>query len=136
MRNRRVTGEWLVAVLVIVLAVGAIQIQSGARGAGFGAHPDEASHYMSGLMIRDYVANGSGSPVEFAERYYLFHPYFAIGVWPPLFYGVEAGWMLLFGHERASIILLIGLIAGANALLIFGVFGALAPSTQVALGGP
>ena len=121
MRNRRVTGEWLVAVLVIVLAVGAIQIQSGARGAGFGAHPDEASHYMSGLMIRDYVANGSGSPVEFAERYYLFHPYFAIGVWPPLFYGVEAGWMLLFGHERASIILLIGLIAGANALLIFGV---------------
>jgi hypothetical protein len=110
----------VLALLAVAVAVGVVQQYSDARQAGFGAHPDEASHFMSGLMIRDYLASGSGSPIAYAENYYLFHPYFAIGVWPPLFYGIEAGWMLLFGHGRASVIVLVGLIAAANALLVFG----------------
>ena len=49
----------------------------------FGAHPDEAAHYVTGLMIRDYIADGIPQhPMRFAETYYDHYPKVALGNWP------------------------------------------------------
>ena len=34
------------------------RIKTGAYHAEFGSHPDEAAHYVTGLMVRDYLASG------------------------------------------------------------------------------
>ena len=52
---------------------------------------------MTGLMVRDYIAAGfPDSPFRFAENYYLHYPKVAIGHWPPVFYSIQAAWMLIF----------------------------------------
>src|SRR5688572_30561514 len=62
------------AILFAVLVLVAVLLQRAAGGerAGFGGAADEAAHYVTALMIRDYVADGMpASPVAYAERYYL-----------------------------------------------------------------
>ena len=57
------------------------QLFAGAYGSEFGGHPDEAGHYVTGLMVRDYVATGfPGSPMKFAGEYYRHYPKVALGV--------------------------------------------------------
>lgn len=86
----------------------------------FGGHPDEAAHFVTGLMVRDYVAAGfPGSPMKYAEEYYRHYPKIGLGVWPPFFYVVQTIWMLPFGVSRTSVLLLIAAIASLTALLIF-----------------
>ncbi len=114
------------AVLVWVLffaAHGALLWTSGAFQAEFGEYPDEPSHYVTGLMVRDYLAAGASSPpMAFAGNYYLHYPRIALVHYPPLFYIVEAAWMLAFPSSRASILLLVAvLIAIAATILHFGV---------------
>ena len=105
-------GYWLLVI--------ALQHWRGAPGASFDGYPDEPSHYISGLMVREYLTSGlSRTPTAFAQDYYLHVPYFAVGYWPPLFYIAEALWMLLFGPGRATTLLLIALIAALSATLIF-----------------
>ena len=80
-----------------------LQWTEGAYQAEFGGHPDEAAHYVTGLMIHDYVAAGlPGNPMTFALEYYDHYPKVALGNWPPLFYVLQAGWTLLFTPDRAS----------------------------------
>src|SRR5689334_11391847 len=63
--------------------------------------PDEPAHYVSGLLVRDYLAQGvPGSPMAFARDFYLHYPKVAIGHWPPLFYVVQGVWTLLFTPSR------------------------------------
>ncbi len=101
--------------------------------AAFDAYPDEPAHYVSGLLIRDYLIEGfPNSPLRFAGEYYSRIPAFAIGYWPPVFYAVEGGWMLAFGSSRGAVLGLIGCVAALAAALIFastrpliGAFGAL-----------
>jgi len=105
-------GYWLLVI--------ALQHWRGAPAASFDGYPDEPSHYISGLMVREYLTSGlSRTPTAFAQDYYLHVPYFAVGYWPPLFYIAEAFWMLLFGPGRAATLLLIALIAAFSATLIF-----------------
>ncbi|RMH04079.1 MAG: hypothetical protein D6704_11740 [Nitrospirae bacterium] len=93
---------------------------NGAYWREFGGHPDEAAHYITGLMVRDYVAQGiSKPPMEFAENYYLHYPKVAFGHWPPLFYLVQAGWTLVFSASRLSLCMLMALLTATLALLIF-----------------
>lgn len=90
-----------------------------APAAGFGTFADEPSHYIGGLLVRDYAATGIGrAPLAFAEDYRQHLPYFAIGHWPPLFYCFEAFWMLLFGPGRGAVLLLEALFAAGTAGLL------------------
>ena len=74
-----------------------LQWASGTYHSDFGGYPDEPGHYVTGLMVRDYIAAGfPDSPSRFAENYYLHYPKVAIGHWPPVFYSIQAAWMLIF----------------------------------------
>lgn len=116
-------------VVMVVLAywvlVVAFQSVQGARAEPFGGYPDEPAHYMSGLMVRDYVAAAfPAPPLVYATDYYTHMPYLAIGYWPPMFYVLEGLWMLAFGWQHSTVLLLIALIAAAVAATCFHVLAA------------
>lgn len=96
------------AVILLFAVVVTVQYASGAYAGAFGGEADESAHYVTSLMVRDYLASGifvnSG---EFAEAYYLHYPRVAFGLWPPLFPISAAVWMLIFGTDRGSAFLLI-----------------------------
>ncbi len=81
---RRACLIFSIALAIIVL----IQWRGNAYSADFDAvGGDEAAHFVTGLMIRDYAAEALGAPpLEFAERFYLSYPKVAFGIWPPLFH--------------------------------------------------
>ena len=92
---------------------------SGAFHAEFGEYPDEPSHYITGLMVRDYVASGARAhPMRFAEDYYLHYPKVALGHYPPFLYVVEAAWMLVFPVSRASLLILNAFLVALSATLL------------------
>ncbi len=111
--------SWAAALLMVAVLLGVMQWRAGAWQAGYGAYPDEPSHFMGGLMVRDFLGSGSRSPIAFAENYYLFQPYFAIGYWPPFFYILEGIWMLVAGYSRPAMMLFSGLLTALAALLLF-----------------
>ncbi|MFP6873997.1 MAG: glycosyltransferase family 39 protein [Verrucomicrobiales bacterium] len=87
----------------------------------FGGHPDEASHVVTGLMVRDYLAGGfleSANPLHYAEAYYEAYPKVALGHYPPVFYAVTGVW-LLFGVSTASILFLAAALTSFCGLLTF-----------------
>ena len=97
-----------------------LQIASGAYRAEFSAYPDEPAHYVTSLMLREYIVHPHPlSPMKFAEAYYHHYPKVAFGHWPPLFYVVQAFWMLLFSASRISIRLE---VAFTTALLAFSLW--------------
>ncbi len=97
-----------------------LQWLTGAFTAEFSGYPDEASHYMSGLLVHDYVAAGlPAGPMKFAQNFYLHYPYLAIGHWPPFFYAIEGAWMLLFSPARVSVMQLMALITTLLALATY-----------------
>jgi len=106
------------ATLFLALTV-VLQVQNGAYQGDYGAHPDEPSHYVNGLLVRDYVSSLSLSPpMEYAETYYLHYPKVAFGHWPPLFYVFEAAWMLLFSVSRASMMLMLAVLTALLATVV------------------
>lgn len=127
---------WVVAGIVFVLAFDLAffwQRTGEAYVSEFGAHPDEAAHYVTGLFVRDalvkaeqYAAGGfQGAPVrvgkEFADAYYAHYPKIGLGVWPPFFYLVQAAWTLPFSPSRASVLLLLCALAAVVAMQLFRV---------------
>jgi hypothetical protein len=127
----------LVALLLASLVV-LLQWRSGALEAEFAAHPDEAAHYVSGLLVRDYIAAGFPQPaLRFAEDYYLHYPKVAIGHWPPFFYVVQGVWMLAFSPGRISIMLLLALLTSVLAMKVYSIlreeYGVLVGATAAAI---
>ena len=112
----------LLAAILFVLAFDAAflwQRSGGAYDSEFGGHPDEAAHYITGLMVRDYLAAGApGSPMTYGQTYYAHYPKVALGVWPPAFYVAQSAWTLPFTPSRTSILLLMAALAASVALLI------------------
>jgi hypothetical protein len=101
---------WLIAVL--------LQIHNGAYASEFTTYQDEPAHYVTGLMVRDYIGQGFPSgPLAFARDYYLHYPKVALGHWPPVFYAIQGPWMLVFSESRTSILALMALLAGLFAWL-------------------
>jgi hypothetical protein len=97
-----------------------LQWFSGTFNREFGTHPDEAAHYVTGLMVHDYIGSEDlGSPFKFAENYYIHYPKVAIGHWPPFFYIVQAAWTSVFSTDRLSLMILMTVLA---ALLAFSVY--------------
>lgn len=114
---------WVVATIVFIVAFDlafAWQHAFAAQRSEFGAHPDEAGHYVTGLMIRDYLVHGiPGPPMKFADDYYRHYPKIGLGVWPPVFYLVQSAWTIPFGVSRTAILLLMCVLAAAVASLLF-----------------
>jgi len=96
-----------------------LQWGAGAYRSEFSGYPDEPAHYVSGLMVRDYLMAGlPRNPLAFAENYYLHYPKVAIGMWGPLLHLSEGVWMCLFTSSRTSILLMMALITAALAFTL------------------
>jgi 4-amino-4-deoxy-L-arabinose transferase-like glycosyltransferase len=107
----------LVACVTFCLAV---QVSSGAWSAGFFAYPDEPSHFVGAVMVRDWLASGRWlAPLEFARSYYDHYPFFAVGYWPPLFSVVAGLWMLVAGVGRQQALFIPAVCAAGTGWLVF-----------------
>jgi hypothetical protein len=78
-------------------------------------------------MVHDYAARllrppakpMPAHPMRFAEAYYAHYPKVAIGHWPPLFYAIQAGWMVPAGRSRPALLALMAIFSAALAASIF-----------------
>jgi hypothetical protein len=112
------TPGFLGLAVLIVIFVAVFHLVSGSPFAELGSHPDEAAHYVTGLMVHDYLAGGMhGSPLHFADDYYRHYPKIGLGIWPPFFYVVQALWTLVAGSSVVSVLRLIAVLEIALALL-------------------
>jgi hypothetical protein len=94
-----------IAVFALLLpAVVSLQVRAHAYNAEFAT--DEASHYISGLLVHDYLVSGLAAPMAFLRRFSSHYPLVGIGHWGPVYYAAEAVWMLLFGCSRTAVLLL------------------------------
>lgn len=119
----------VVAVVLLVLVI-TVQIMCGAYTSEMTLNADEAAHFLSGLMVRDYVLSGfDGAPMDFARNYYSHYPKIGIGNWPPAFYGMQGIWMLLLPASRTSTVVLLALLMWTVAWLVFR-------ATRPTLGAP
>jgi len=115
--TRRTT---LLAFLMFFAFAVVLQAWHGAYSAEFSGNPDEPAHYVTGVMVRDYLASFPWHPpMPFARDFYDHYPIVAIGHWPPVFYVVQALWMLPFGVSRVSVLLLMAVLSAAAATAAF-----------------
>jgi hypothetical protein len=107
-------GNWigLASGLALLLAFIFInQYALGAYQASFGIYPDEPAHFMSGVLVRDYLLSGQMQhPGTFAADYYFHRPYMGIGYWPPLFYAMQGVWYVVAGLGRTQAVILAGIL--------------------------
>lgn len=78
----------------------------GGFSSGF-AGSDEPSHFVNALFVSRYLRDGFGqNPPAAAFDFYLHHPKFTTGQWPPLYYGLIGLVFLVVpaSHETASAI--------------------------------
>ena len=112
-------GIVLQGAIYFALVVG-LQYFGGAFRDDFGGASDEPSHYVTGLMVRNYFAAGlPRGAIQFAEDFYIHYPKMAMGHWPPAAYVLFGVWMLIFGAGRTSVLLLLALLNAACACLLF-----------------
>ncbi|MDB6059377.1 MAG: hypothetical protein JWO95_3221 [Verrucomicrobiales bacterium] len=110
----------LLPFLLFFAMVVMIQSFTGAYRAEFGSEPDEAAHYITGLMVRDYIAHGfPRNAMHFAKDYYEHYPKVALGHWPPMFYVIQSAWTLIFSPSRVSIMLLMVVLTSGAATIFF-----------------
>ncbi len=112
---------WIVAVaLAFWLVAMALQWASRAYQQEFGAHADEPAHFVTGLMVRDYLLSGfHWGPMTYANDYYQHYPKVALGNWPPGFYVMQSVWTLVLGVSRPSMLIFMALLAALVASMIF-----------------
>ena len=120
---KRINREIGVGLLVFAALVAGLQWHRGAFGAEFTAQPDEAAHFVTSLMVRDYLSEFRSwpppAPMPWAGNYYLHYPKVALGHWPPGYYMMQAAWWLVFPIGRFSAMLLnTAMAAVAGALLL------------------
>jgi hypothetical protein len=130
--------RWLAPALLAVLAalVAAYHLASHSASSELGAHPDEAAHFVTGLMFRDYLASGFHQPpLAYAANYYEHYPKIGLGVWPPFFYLVQAVWMLVFpATAQCDLWLMAALTLGLAAMLARALCRELGPAAAIAGG--
>lgn len=93
-----------------------IHWQAGTFQSEFGRYQDEGMHYVTGLMLHDFILSPAHwrHPMAYAQDYYLHFPKVGLGNWPPIFPLIQAAWEILFGISRVSLLFLMILF---NALL-------------------
>ena len=119
---RRSWGATLLIGVVLLVVVFVFQWLGGAYQSEFGSHPDEAAHYVTGLVMHDYIAAGfPGNPLSYAKNYYNHYPKVALGHWPPFFYVLQSAWTLVFTPSRGSVLALMAVLTALTALILFRV---------------
>ncbi len=97
-----------------------LQFLCGAYANDFGSHPDEPAHFMSGVLVHDFLISFKFfHPMEYARNYYLHYPKIAIGQWPMLLYFFLGGWFLLTDVSRASAMAFQLLVTASIATVIY-----------------
>lgn len=110
--------EIVTVIAVLAALIVTLQQLSGAYRGEFG--DDEASHYISGLFLRDYFTTFPlQHPLSFLKEFHSRYPLVGIGHWPPLFYGVEAVWMMLFSSSKTAVIALAAAMTLATSLSLY-----------------
>src|SRR6202035_5156727 len=75
MRFQLLALEYLTVCAVLWMLAALLQWKAGAYTVELSGNPDESAHYITGLMIRDYIASGHvTSPMTYAEQYYAHYP--------------------------------------------------------------
>ena len=109
----------LLATTLLLAVVLILQWRSHAYVSDLGSHADEAAHYVTGLLVHDYLAqHRTTSPTSFAEQYYGHYPKVGIGHWPPVFYVLQGVWALIFQPSVTSMLALVSLITALSGGLI------------------
>jgi hypothetical protein len=120
---------------VFVALMFGMQYLGGAYQAEYDAHADEAAHFVSSLLVRDYLAQFPWpSPLPWAMDYYLHYPKVAIGHWPPGYYALQGVWWLVFPPGRESAMAL-NLVLGAGVMTLFWVLVGRLGVPKLVMGG-
>jgi hypothetical protein len=126
--KRQTWGSLAVVFLLSLLLTLAWQWRGNAYASEWSGDPDEPAHYVTGLMVHDYIANRMpAAPMVYANRYYDFYPKVALGHWPPMFYVIQAAWMLLFTPSRISLLLLMATLGAVWLTASYAVVASLFP---------
>ncbi len=89
-------ASWVLAAWLLGSALW--ELQQNWQGNEIASHPDEAAHFVTGMMVYDYMRGHLGeNPMAFAEQYYARYPKVALGHWPPGYYVVQAPWFGVMG---------------------------------------
>lgn len=109
-----------VTLLSFALLLWLLQWRDVQRGPSeLGAYSDEPAHYVTGLMVSDYLRDALGAPpMEFAHAFYDRYPKVALGNWPPGFYLLQSAWTLTVGDDPRLLVLYIRLLAALTAALL------------------
>ncbi len=122
MSDRR-SSAWGGSILAFLLFLGlsvTLQYLGGAYRSAFSGYPDEPAHYVTGLLVHDWVASRfPWPPLQYASDYYLHYPKVALGHWPPVFYMLQAVWTLLFSTSRVSVLVLMAVLMSLVTLTMF-----------------
>jgi len=98
------------------------QLWAGAYFTDRGQTADEAAHFVTSLMLTDYLRHLGTNPIEFAKLYYEHFPKVAIGHWPPFFEVLQSIVFAMFGgsDDVAMVLqaLIAGLLAGIPAVIV------------------
>lgn len=106
----------IVSLLAFLVLTVAVQLFTGVYRGEAGHQPDEAAHFLTGLVIRDYSLSGLHSrPFEFAKVYYLHYPKFALGMFPPLFHFLLGAWLLFSPGTFAGALAFMALVTACLA---------------------
>ena len=112
-------GAFLALALVMQIWVGAYRTERG-------NFPDEAGHFMNGMLVRDYLTEGLGeNPMQFARQYYLNYPKIAPGMWPPLYHGLLGIFLLPGWPPETAALLLIALATAWTGWRLFRILSLL-----------
>lgn len=123
----------LLTVICFLIPAVALQWRSGTYRIERGSYPDEAAHFVTSVMVRDYLVSGfNSSPIQFAKEFYIHYPKVAFGMWPPLLHFALGVWMIPAAHSHSAALLLMALIA---ALVAAQLYRALLPTFGVLLSG-
>lgn len=109
----------LAAAALILLVAAALQMFSSSFTADFAGHPDESSHFVSSVMVSEFLDRPFQDPLDFAQRYYVRYPKIAIGHWPPGGYGIQGLWIRVAGSSREAMMILALLYATVCGVLIY-----------------
>lgn len=110
-------------------------IARGAFTSDLGGDPDEAAHAVTGLMVRDYLAQGlMHSPMKFASEYYANFPKVALGHYPPGYYVLSAPLLLACPSVKVFFILQALLLATLTTLVTQQLIKIVSPSLAVMAG--
>jgi len=114
---------WIIVAIAWVIAFDVAwvwQRVSGAHANEFGAHPREATLYVTGLMLRDFAASARPDTKarEFVADYAAHYPNVDRQLWPPFFHAIQSVWMIAFGTSRVTMLMLMAALAATGATLL------------------